>query len=215
MRGRRAGAPAAVVAAVALLSSCGTEGDAMELGARVQAEVEVGGPFDTEAYRPDTVGLRVEYTLTNDGDDPLLVVLERGHEQGGFQSGPDVPEAVWVSGVGDGVARLSKQMFDASHDSPPTDPWTAPVQRLGPGESLDGQMFVLLPIHERLPEQGTFLSHDEAPLDYRPDRVEVCVQVAPVSEDFPDATMMTGITQGRTLVCAEPVDIPDHDRSET
>ena len=61
----------------------------------LRAEVEVGGPFDTQAYLSDGQGVRVGYTLTNDGDRPLLVVLERGHEEGDTRGenhlrGPDV-----------------------------------------------------------------------------------------------------------------------------
>ena len=103
VRGQGMSRASAMMAVALVLSACGTqgtEGTSVDLGASLQAEVEVGAPFDTQAYHPDDQGVRVEYALTNDGDRALLVVLERGHEQGGFQSGPSVPDAVWVSGGG-------------------------------------------------------------------------------------------------------------------
>ena len=114
------------------------------------------------------------------------------------------------------MARLSKQMFDVPRDSLPVDPWTAPAQIVPPRERLSGRIFVRLPIHQRLPRPGSLLSHDEAPLDGRADQVEICVQVAPVSEQFPDTTDMTGITVGRSLVCAGPLPLPElPDQSST
>ena len=107
-------------------------------------------------------------------------------------------------------------MFDVPRDSLPTDPWIAPAQIVPPGESLSGRMFVRLPIQQQLPQAGSLLSHDEAGLDGQLDQVESCVQVAPVSEQFPNATRMTGITEGRTLVCAGPLSLPEYpDRSST
>lgn len=202
---------AALSAAVLMLSACGSEEDAVDLGAALSADVTVGEPFDTTAYHPDDRGVRVDYTLTNDGEAPLLVVTERGHEQAGHPSAPALPESVWVSGRGDGVARLSKQMFDAPGDTLPTDPWTAPAVVVAPGESVSGRMFVLLPIRPDLPPTGDLLTHDEKPLDYRPDQVEVCVQVAPLPDGVPDPQDMTMATQGRALSCAGPTPVPTDD----
>lgn len=69
-------------------------------------------------------------------------------------------------------------------------------------------MVVPVPIRQMLPAQESLLSHEEEPPDHQADRVEVCVQVAPVSEEIPNATRMTGMTEGRTLACAGPVPSP-------
>lgn len=174
--------------------------------ASIVASAEIGAPFPTlpdddgDRYHPQDRGVRVEYSVTNAGEHPLLVAAERGHSQG--RSGPDRPESAWVSGGSDGSARFSKQVFPQRGNELLTDPFRAPAAVLAPGESVTGRMFVRLPILEAVPTTS-LLRIDVAPMPPRPTSVEPCVQVAPARslDVYPEIVM----SQPQAEVICAPV----------
>lgn len=156
----------------------------------------------------DEQGLLVSYTVTNDGDAPLLVLTERGHDQSNSSSAPREPGSVWVSEASPGVARLSKQVFGTTPGTLLYAPWRAPAALVDPGERLDGEMSVPLPLRGDLPEVSEALVHDEQPLTAAPDQVEVCVQVAPSPGPTAYNDEITMDSPGRALVCTGPLELP-------
>lgn len=157
---------------------------------------------------PDEQGLLVSYTVTNDGDAPLLVLTERGHAQSNVSTAPPEPESVWVSQASPDVARLSKQVFSTTPGTLLSAPWRAPATLVEPGASLDGQMSVSLPLRTDLPEVSEAMVHDEQPLTTSPGQVEVCVQVAPSPGPTAYNDEITMDSPGRALVCTGPLALP-------
>lgn len=207
-------------AAAVALTGCGQAVDAAAGGsttppadapapasATVEAELRTA-LATSETYAPDLTGLAVTYTVTNTGDTPLIVLTERGHAQSGSSTAPDEPGSVWVSGAGDGVARLSKQVFDAPQDVLLPAPWRAPGVLVDPGASVEGEMFAPLPLRTDLPPVGETMVHDEQELVVEPDLAEVCVQVAP--SPGPDAhnDEITMGTPGKGLACTDALPLP-------
>lgn len=185
-----------------------TSGPEPEALATLEVSMRVA-PATSTAYSPDQEGLAVSYTVTNDGTAPLLVVTERGHAQASSTTAPAVPESVWVSAASEnGAARLSKQVFDVPSGVLPTAPWRAPAVLVPPGDSVEGQMFALLPLRGDLPPVGETLTHEERPLSVDATSVELCVQVAP--SPGPDAynDEITMSFPGRTLVCSDVLPLP-------
>lgn len=168
---------------------------------------ELGAP-----YPEGIAGLTVSYTVTNDGSEPVLVVLERGHSQSSSSTAPASPAAAWVgAGSAHGVARLSKQIFDAPSGATLTTPWRAPAQLLAGGESLEGSVLVPLPLRPDLPATSDVLTVGDRPLAGDERQVEICVQVAPDPRAvYPDAFVdeITHATPGRSLVYSDPAPLP-------
>lgn len=156
----------------------------------------------------DERGLQVFYTVTNDGDAPVLVLTERGHDQSDSSTAPREPGSVWVSQASPDVARLSKQVFDTTPGTLLYAPWRAPAALVDHGERLDGEMSVPLPLRGDLPDASEALVHDEQPLTASPTLVEVCVQVAPSAgaEAYNDEITMD--SPDRVLVCTGPLAVP-------
>lgn len=152
--------------------------------------------------------LRVSYTVTNDGDAPLLVLTERGHDQSSSSMAPREPGSVWVSQAAPEVARLSKQVFSTTPGTLLYAPWRAPATLVEPGGTLSGEMTAPLPLRGDLPEVSEALVHDEQPLTTTPGQVEVCVQVAlsPGPTAYNDEITMD--SPGRALVCTDPLALP-------
>ena len=159
----------------------------------------------------DDEGLRVSYTVTNDGDAPLLVLTERGHDQSGSSTAPREPASVWISQASPDVARLSKQVFSTTPGTLLYAPWRAPAVLVDPGGHLDGEMSVPLPLRGDLPEVSEAMVHDEQPLTATPTAVEVCVQVAPSPGPTAYNDEITMDSPGRALVCTGPLGLPDHE----
>lgn len=157
----------------------------------------------------DEQGLQVSYTVTNDGDSPLLVLTERGHDQSSSSTAPREPGSVWVSQASPDVARLSKQVFSTTPGTLLYAPWRAPAALVEPGGSLDGQMSVPLPLRGDLPEVSEVLVHDEQPLTTTPEQLEVCVQVAPSPGPTAYNDEITMDSPGRALVCTGPTALPE------
>lgn len=156
----------------------------------------------------DEQGLRVSYTVTNDGDAPLLILTERGHDQSSSSTAPREPDSVWVSQASSDVARLSKQVFSTTPGTLLYAPWRAPATLVAPGDSLEGQMSARLPLRGDLPEVSEAMVHDEQPLAATPGQVEVCVQVAPSPGPTAYNDEITMDSPGRALVCTDPLALP-------
>ena len=156
----------------------------------------------------DERGLRVSYVVTNDGDVPVLVLTERGHDQSGSSTAPREPESVWVTQASPDVARLSKQVFSTTPGTLLYAPWRAPAALVDRGGHLDGEMSVPLPLRGDLPELSEAMVHDEQPLTTTPTQVEVCVQVAPSPGPTTYNDEITMDSPGRALVCSGPLALP-------
>ncbi len=156
----------------------------------------------------DEQGLRVSYTVTNDGEAPLLVLTERGHDQSGSSTAPREPESVWVSQASPDAARLSKQVFSTTPGTLLHAPWRAPAALVDGGGHLNGEMSVPLPLRGDLPDVSEAMVHDEQPLTTAPTQVEVCVQVAPSPGPTAYNDEITMDSPGRALVCTGPLALP-------
>lgn len=194
----------------AMTSSAGAPGPAAQAVATVTAKLSRGPLGDPFPAGVD--GLRVSYTVTNRGSDPILVVTERGHDQSSDSVAPAAPESAWV-GAGEtaGVARLSKQVFDAPGGVELAAPWRAPAELVDAGSSVQGSMKAPLPLRPDLPRSTEALTVQDEPLSGEATSVEICVQVAPDPRaQHPDAFTdeITHGTPGRRLVCSEPQTVP-------
>lgn len=178
------------------------------LVAQVSPPGELGAPYPSGIQ-----GVTVTYTVTNQGSDPVVVIFERGHGQSSSSTAPQTPEAAWV-GASDspGIARLSKQIFDAPGEATLATPWRAPAQLVQGGESVEGRMLVPFPLRADLPSSSDILTVTDQPLAGDERQVEVCVQVAPDPRaSHPGAFVdeITHATPGRTLICSEPEQLPE------
>ncbi|WP_315092860.1 hypothetical protein [uncultured Cellulomonas sp.] len=91
-----------------------------------------------EATLSEAQGLRVEYTVTNDGDVPVTV-LDRMPGEGSFSSAYVVDdERVTVDAYADGVVELSKRSYATPDDVTLESPWELQGTRLAPGDSVSG-----------------------------------------------------------------------------
>ena len=190
------------------------EDDTVQTSAPLQVQITaqtVAGPLGGP-YPANIEGLVVQYTVTNEGDEPVLVAQERGHDQNADSVAPATDESAWVgAGSAPGVARVSKQVFDAPGGIELAAPWRAPALLVDPGSSVDGTMLVPLPLRPDLPRSSASILVDDEPLAGDESSVEVCVQVAPDPraahpETFTDE--ITHATPGRQLVCTAPEPLP-------
>ncbi len=219
-RGRAlAGAVTLSVLVGAAVSGCGSDdgddsGDGEDAADVSRPDPPAEASLDVDVERVDA-GLRITWTVTNDGDVPLLVFdgLD-GDEapgepvQGAYVTGGD------GSGLGgdDGVAEISRRLFPVPDDLEGVQQYGTNASELGPGATASQTENVSLPLDDApaAPEGGG----EALPED--PSEAVFCLGVGP--QDELDAS--SNVTPGRwfvphgeantahqTLLCSDPFEV--------
>lgn len=159
-------------------------------------------------------GLRVEYTVTNDGDVPVTV-LDRMPAEGSFSSGYVVdPERVTVDAYADGMVELSKRSYATPDDVALESPWELQGTRLPPGERLRGVGVTPFPLQVvGIGFDIEPVGVDEVPADA--ERWRFCIEVGQAgdvdveaTDDGLPAVWVTNPMDGEIL-CTETQPLPD------
>lgn len=201
---------AALVAALALAApACGGGGG----GDAGPDERPDGDPPAADAsldvtVEPVDAGVRISWTVTNDGDDQLLVFDNvRGDEAEG-----EPLQGAYVTGGEDRTVEVSRRLFPVPDDVEGVQDYTVTAGDLGPGASEARTDSVTLPFTygPAAPEGGG----DELPED--PARAVFCLGVAPV-DAIETARPLGGgrwavphnedNAARQTLLCSEPFDV--------
>lgn len=216
-RARRRRALAAVAALLALaptLAACGSDdADGTDDGGDGVSHdpPPVDARLDVQVDRRDA-GLRISWTVTNDGDRPLLVFdAFRGDEAPG-----EVVQGAYVTGGvdrGDEVAEISRRLFPVPGDVEGVQQYGLNASELAAGASAAAVENVPLPLAHRpaAPEGGG------DPLPDDPTRAVFCLGVAPA--DAVEARALAGApghsfvahteanAAQQTLLCSDPFDL--------
>jgi hypothetical protein len=203
-----AGALAALALGAAGVVACGSDDDG---GEAPRADPPVDASLDVEVERLDA-GLRITWTVTNDGDVPFLVFDgldgdEAAGEpvQGAYVTGGDGSD----QGGGDGVAEISRRLFPVPDDLEGVQQYGTNASELAPGATASQTENVSLPLEvaPAAPEGGG----EDLPDD--PSEAVFCLGVGP--QDGLDTTEL--VTAGhwfvphgeanmthQTLLCGDP-----------
>jgi hypothetical protein len=211
--------PAALLLLVPFLviGGCGSDDDTGgdtggDTGSAGDTGLDDGG-LDVEVERLDA-GLRITWTLSNDGNAPLLVFDDfRGDEapgepvQGAFVTGGE------GDGRGDGVVEVARRLFPVPGDLEGVQQYGVSASELAPGANATATENVVLPFsyHPAAPQGGGAELPDE------PAQVVFCIGIG--EPGAVDASEMSG-SAGRwfvphneanaarqTLLCSEPFDL--------
>ena len=215
-RRRRPRPPALVgglvlVLGTSVLGACGDDDGSGDLP---RADPPADASLDVEV-EPVDAGLRITWTVTNDGDVPLLVFdgLD-GDEapgepvQGAYVTGGDGSDL----GGGDGVAEISRRLFPVPDDLEGVQQYGTNASELAPGATASQTENVPLPLQDApAASEG---GGDEVPDD--PSEAVFCLGVGP--QDDVDAT--ESVTPGhwfvphgegnvahQTLLCSDPFEV--------
>lgn len=208
-RARVPGAPVAALALAVVLaaSACGGDGDDGPGGDAPAAEASLDVTVE-----PVDAGVRISWTVTNDGDEPLLVVDNlRGDEaadeplQGAYVTGGD-------GGREDGMVEVSRRLFPVPDDVEGVQDYTVTAGDLGPRgrETRTDSVTVPFTYAPAAPEGGG----DELPEDA--DRAVFCLGVAspgaiegarPLGQGRWAVPHSEENAAGQTLLCSEPFDV--------
>lgn len=169
----------------------------------------MGHPGGQE-WPPDTEALLADYTVTNDGTRPVLVVQRRPERMASQLDFPpdDSEESTWVMGTSDGEVRISKQMFQVTGSDDGT-AYLVPAALLGPGESVSGRAVAALPLRHLGPDPELFEVPEDQELPSDATTWQFCVQVAPEGPGVdPDRPEVRHYTEGLELLCSDRAQLP-------
>lgn len=194
------------------------EGSAAPTSADLKATVTASAEIATapEGFTSGLEGVLVTYTVTNDGPEPIKVATGRAAAQAA--SAVAAPEGVWTSqGSEDTVVRLSKQVFGLPAGVLPNELHRASSVTVEPGSSTQDTAFTPLPLRPELPSGSETITVTEKPLSNPGSvtRLEVCVQIAPgptPGQGEPFASTIAADATGTSLVCSDPVELPEENR---
>lgn len=193
-------------------------GSAAPTSADLEATVTASAEIATapEGFTSGLEGVLVTYTVTNDGPEPIKVATGRAAAQAA--SAVAAPEGVWTSqGSEDTVVRLSKQVFGLPAGVLPNELHRASSVTVEPGSSTQDTAFTPLPLRPELPSGSETITVTEKPLSNPGSvtRFEVCVQIAPgptPGQGEPFASTIAADATGTSLVCSDPVELPEESR---
>lgn len=159
--------------------------------------------------------LSANWTLTNEGDVPVLVAsgVPMGLPVQGPRPeemvSPDEPDRMtWVTSGPAGRLRVSQQVFPMLEGQPPAD-FAVPAQILEPGSGLGGHALAMLPARASYPSPEIFLVPEPHGLPEDATEWEFCLQLAPVPDDLdPAAPVIRHDTPGAGLLCSPPAELP-------
>ena len=142
-----AGSLAALALGAAGVAACGSDDDG---GEAPRADPPADASLDVEVERLDA-GLRITWTVTNDGDVPLLVFDgldgdEAAGEpvQGAYVTGGDGSD----QGGGDGAAEISRRLFPVPDDLEGVQQYGTNASELAPGATASQTENVSLPLED-------------------------------------------------------------------
>ena len=208
-----------VLVGAGLLAACGdddtdtgggTEGDDVP-GADPPADASL----EVDVERVDT-GVRIAWTVTNDGDVPLLLFdgLDGDEQPGGIVQDPYVTGGDGSDrGGGDGVAEISRRLFPVPDDLEGVQEYGTNARELAPGASASQTESVTVPLEDApAASEG---GGDDLPDD--PDQAVFCLGVGPVDELDASPPAESGgawfVPHGeanmahQTLLCSDPFDL--------
>lgn len=174
----------------------------------VSLEVDLGlGPWHDPDPVPDTQGLAAEYTITNAGDQAIIVATEIPADTPANGRAPDGAEGAWVYTTGSDL-RLSKEIFPLAEDASQAEGPRFLVRgtRLEPGESLQGRLFAELPVREVGPNPAIFANPDAHPWRTDVTTWRACIQVRLASAQDSRSDIDSG--DQAVLLCSESSDLP-------
>ncbi|HZM29782.1 MAG TPA: hypothetical protein VFB77_04790 [Acidimicrobiales bacterium] len=197
----------AALVAVLVASACGG-GDDAGPGERPDGDTPAADASLDVTVEPVDAGVRISWTVTNDGEDPLLVFDNvRGDEAEG-----EPLRGAYVTGGEGGVVEVSRRLFPVPGDVEGVQDYMVTAGGLEPGASEARTDSVTLPFTygPAAPEGGG----DELPED--PARAVFCLGVAP--PDAIEAARPLGAGRWavphseenaarQTLLCSEPFDV--------
>ncbi|GAA5143113.1 hypothetical protein GCM10023340_07820 [Nocardioides marinquilinus] len=201
--------------ALGLLAGCGDDagGDVGDVGdepappsssapATSAAPADLGATLDADV-RVDGSLVRIRYTLTNGGDEPLPVVDAVGTDAATID-----PTEVYVVGADDGVLQLSQRLFarPADDDNDYAAPFYAGVTEVPPGESLERSLEVGLPAREDKPFPG-YYADGEQPAPWPAASVVFCVGALDPALDLLDGRVTHGSDVAQQVLCSDEVDL--------
>lgn len=198
-----------LVLGASVLGACGDDDTDVP-----RADPPADASLDVEVTQVDA-GLRITWTVTNDGDVPLLVFdgLD-GDEapgepvQGAYVTGGDGSDL----GGGDGVAEISRRLFPLPNDLEGVQQYGTNASELAPGGTASQTESVSLPLEE-IPAAARG-GGDDVPDD--PSEAVFCLGVGPRDEVEATENVTAGhwfVPHGepnmahQTLLCSDPFEV--------
>jgi len=204
------GVAGALVLVALGVAACGSDDDGDDVP---RADPPADAALDVEVDRVDA-GLRITWTVTNDGDVPLLVFdgLDGDEDPGEPVQGAYVTGGDGSGTGGDGVAEISRRLFPVPDDLEGVQQYGTNASELAPGATASQTENVSLPLEEA--PAASAGGGEDLPDD--PSEAVFCLGVGP-QDDLDAAALVTSghwfVPHGeanmahQTLLCSDPFEV--------